>query len=94
MCQVVSQPTTPMPLLCSLPSLCFVYLRQVPWQATPGGEGATGPLYGVDVIVEAKRAGDVLLNVHAGHGSKAMLLEVGGPVFVVVIINTPQALFP
>ena len=86
------EPTTPMSLSCTLPSPCFVYLRQVLWQATPGGEGATGPLYGVDVIVEAKRAGDVLLNVHAGHGSKAMLLEVGGPVLVVGIINAPQAL--
>jgi hypothetical protein len=91
---MVSQPTTPMPLLCNLPSLWFVYLRQVPWQATPGSEGATGPLYGVDMIVEAKRTGDVVLNVHAGHGSKAMLLEVGGPVLVVVIINAPQPLLP
>jgi hypothetical protein len=51
-------------------------------------------LYGVDMIVEAKRTGDVVLNVHAGHGSKAMLLEVGGPVLVVVIMNAPQPLLP
>ena len=39
----------------------------------PVGRG----LYGVDVILEARQAADTVLNVHAGHGSRAMLLEVG-----------------